>query len=294
MDEIQQLVKDLRTIQALKSGGGIHIKPENRGKFTETMKRTGKTAEELSHSKNELTRKRAQFALNARKWKHQEGGTIGLFQGKNYYKHSTIQDNSLLYYPYKFRNIIYLPEDETEREEEIIETPEEVTVSNPTPTRKTQNSTKRTYYRPTPQSREQWVRDLYQAYINAGASESLAHTLIAQDAIETAWGKKTVGNYNYGNIHTGSSWKGAVVNANDKDASGNAYRTGFRSYNNMDEYAADKLSLLTRLYGITNNDTPAIVKAKLEGANRNGYRYAEAGQSSLLATTASVARMFQS
>ena len=47
MDEIQQLVKDLRTIQALKSGGGIHIKPENRGKFTETMKRTGKTAEEL-------------------------------------------------------------------------------------------------------------------------------------------------------------------------------------------------------------------------------------------------------
>ena len=294
MDEIQQLVKDLRTIQALKSGGGIHIKPENRGKFTETMKRTGKTAEELSHSKNELTRKRAQFALNARKWKHQEGGTIGLFQGKNYYKHSTIQDNSLLYDPYKFRNIIYLPEDETEREEEITETPEEVTVSNPTPARKTQETTKRTYYRPTPQSREQWVKDLYQAYINAGASESLAHTLIAQDAIETAWGKKTVGNYNYGNIHAGSSWKGAVVNANDKDAFGNAYRTGFRSYNNMDEYAADKLSLLTRLYGITNSDTPTIVKAKLEGANRNGYRYAEAGQSSLLATTASVARMFQS
>ena len=183
---------------------------------------------------------------------------------------------------------------ETEREEEITETPEEVTVSNPTPTRKTQETTKRTYYKPTPQSREQWVRDLYQAYINAGASESLAHTLIAQDAIETAWGKKTVGNYNYGNIHAGSSWKGAVVNANDKDAFGNAYRTGFRSYNNMDEYAADKLSLLTRLYGITNSDTPTIVKAKLEGANRNGYRYAEAGQSSLLATTASVARMFQS
>lgn len=294
MDEIQQLVKDLRTIQALKSGGGIHIKPENRGKFTETMKRTGKTAEELSHSKNELTRKRAQFALNARKWKHQEGGTIGLFQGKNYYKHSTIQDNSPLYDLYKFRNIVYLPEDETEREEEIIETPEEVIVSNPTPTKKTTAPRNTTYYRPAYQGKEQWVKDLYQAYINAGASESLAHTLIAQDAIETAWGKKTVGNYNYGNIHTGSSWKGAVVNANDKDAYGNAYRTGFRSYNNMDEYAADKLSLLTRLYGITNNDTPAIVKAKLEGANRNGYRYAEAGQSSLLATTASVARMFQS
>ena len=48
--------------------GGIHIKPENRGKFTETMRRTGKTAEQLKHSSNPLTRKRATFAINARKW----------------------------------------------------------------------------------------------------------------------------------------------------------------------------------------------------------------------------------
>lgn len=47
--------------------GGIYIKPENRGKFTATMKRTRKTAQELLHSKNPLTRKRAQFALNSRK-----------------------------------------------------------------------------------------------------------------------------------------------------------------------------------------------------------------------------------
>ena len=49
---------------------GIYINPANRGKFNATKKRTGKTTEELSHSKNPLTRKRAQFALNARKWKH--------------------------------------------------------------------------------------------------------------------------------------------------------------------------------------------------------------------------------
>ena len=52
----------------LRDGGTIHINPANRGKFTATMKRTGKTAEELSHSSNPLTRKRAIFALNARKW----------------------------------------------------------------------------------------------------------------------------------------------------------------------------------------------------------------------------------
>ena len=57
---------------------GIHIKPENRGKFTETKKRTGKTTEELTHSKNPLTRKRAIFAQNAKKWKHFLGGS---FQG---------------------------------------------------------------------------------------------------------------------------------------------------------------------------------------------------------------------
>ena len=54
----------------------IHIKPENRGKFNATKKRTGKTTEQLSHSKNPLTRKRAIFALNAKKWKHAEGGEL--------------------------------------------------------------------------------------------------------------------------------------------------------------------------------------------------------------------------
>lgn len=52
------------------SGGPIHINPANRGKFNATMARTGKTAEELKHSPNPLTRKRATFAINARKWHH--------------------------------------------------------------------------------------------------------------------------------------------------------------------------------------------------------------------------------
>lgn len=56
--------------------GGIHIKPENKGKFTATKKKTGKSTEELTHSKNPLTRKRAIFAQNAKKWKHAEGGPV--------------------------------------------------------------------------------------------------------------------------------------------------------------------------------------------------------------------------
>lgn len=48
---------------------GIHINPKNRGKFNALKKRTGKTTEQLTHSKNPLTRKRAIFAQNAKKWK---------------------------------------------------------------------------------------------------------------------------------------------------------------------------------------------------------------------------------
>lgn len=46
----------------------IEIKPENKGKFTATKKRTGKSTEELTHSKNPVTKKRAIFARNAKKW----------------------------------------------------------------------------------------------------------------------------------------------------------------------------------------------------------------------------------
>lgn len=49
---------------------GIHIKKKNKGKFTATKKRTGKSTEELTHSKNPLTKKRAIFAKMAKRhWK---------------------------------------------------------------------------------------------------------------------------------------------------------------------------------------------------------------------------------
>ena len=54
-------------------GSGIHIKPENKGKFTATKKATGKSTEELTHSNNPITKKRAIFAQNAAKWKHEDG-----------------------------------------------------------------------------------------------------------------------------------------------------------------------------------------------------------------------------
>ncbi len=62
-------------VQSFKKGG-IHIKKENVGKFTATKKKTGKSTEQLKHSKNPLTRKRAVFAANVKKWHHKDGGSI--------------------------------------------------------------------------------------------------------------------------------------------------------------------------------------------------------------------------
>lgn len=59
-----------------KQGGTIHIKEKNKGKFTESAKRAGKSVQEhardvINNPKaTKLQKKRAQFALNAKKFKH--------------------------------------------------------------------------------------------------------------------------------------------------------------------------------------------------------------------------------
>lgn len=64
--ELHSLISE--SIKRALSEEGIHIKDENKGKFNATKERTGKSTEELTHSKNPLTRKRAIFAQNAKKW----------------------------------------------------------------------------------------------------------------------------------------------------------------------------------------------------------------------------------
>lgn len=67
-------------VQMLKNGSGIHIKKKNRGKFTDYCggKVTEACIQRGLRSSNPTTRKRANFARNARRWskKHQFGGII--------------------------------------------------------------------------------------------------------------------------------------------------------------------------------------------------------------------------
>ena len=68
---VEQLIK-----QHINTMSNIEINPKNKGKFTAKKKRSGKSTEELTHYKNPLTRKRAIFAQNAKKWNHKENEGI--------------------------------------------------------------------------------------------------------------------------------------------------------------------------------------------------------------------------
>ncbi len=70
--------KTLRSVEQFKKGNKIHIKKENRGKFTDYCggKVTSECIAKGKSSPNPAIRKRATFAANARKWKHQSGGQI--------------------------------------------------------------------------------------------------------------------------------------------------------------------------------------------------------------------------
>lgn len=63
--------------------GGIHIKKKNRGSFTRWCK--GKVTEECirrgKNSSNPAIRKKATFAANARRWKHENGGILKAQEG---------------------------------------------------------------------------------------------------------------------------------------------------------------------------------------------------------------------
>ena len=89
---IENVLKDLlkfKNVGLLPKGkSGIYIKKKNRGKFTEAAKRAGKSVQE--HAKDVLNdpnatplqKKRANFARNAKRWKHQEGGVLGKYADK--------------------------------------------------------------------------------------------------------------------------------------------------------------------------------------------------------------------
>ena len=164
-------------------------------------------------------------------------------------------------------------EDDTVEETPVVNKPIAEPVVNKPVVNNTANSTWNSPYK----DRSKWAADLTNAYKRAGiTNDNAIRMLVSQDALESAWGRSAQGKFNFGNLTTGAKWKGDYVTGNDKNAKGEAIKQKFRSYNSMDEYAADKVQFLKRLYDFDENDDINKFVAKLTGSNKGKRRYAEA------------------
>lgn len=184
---------------------------------------------------------------------------------------------------YNTEQALVVPEREDSKSDTVEETPvvaskpiAEPVVNKPVASKvvvDTANSTWSSPYK----DKSKWAADLTNAYKRAGiTNDNAIRMLVSQDALESAWGRSAQGKFNFGNLTTGAKWKGDYVNGNDKNAKGEAIKQKFRSYNSMDEYAADKVQFLKRLYDFDENDDINKFVAKLTGSNKGKRRYAEA------------------
>lgn len=184
---------------------------------------------------------------------------------------------------YNTEQALVVPEREDSKSDTVEETPAvaskpiaELVVNKPVASKvvvDTANSTWSSPYK----DRSKWAADLTNAYKRAGiTNDNAIRMLVSQDALESAWGRSAQGKFNFGNLTTGAKWQGDYVTGNDKNAKGEAIKQKFRSYNSMDEYAADKVQFLKRLYDFEENDDINKFVAKLTGSNKGKRRYAEA------------------
>lgn len=184
---------------------------------------------------------------------------------------------------YNTEQALVVPEREDSKSDTVEETPvvaskpiAEPVVNKPVASKvvvDTANSTWSSPYK----DRSKWMADLTNAYKRAGiTNDNAIRMLVSQDALESAWGRSAQGKFNFGNLTTGAKWQGDYVTGNDHDAAGNPIKQKFRSYNSMDEYAADKVQFLKRLYDFDENDDINKFVAKLTGSNKGKRRYAEA------------------
>lgn len=75
-DHVEIYKKGSKLLPKVKSGSKIHIKKENKGKFTKSAKAAGQSVQEHAKSvlndpnASPLQKKRANFARNAANWHH--------------------------------------------------------------------------------------------------------------------------------------------------------------------------------------------------------------------------------
>lgn len=166
---------------------------------------------------------------------------------------------------------------QTEQEEQKISSPKTQEIKYFfTPIEGQQSKASSKWISPYVRNKNKWIQDMTNAYKKAGLSDNAIKNLLAKNALESGWGKSAQGNYNFGNITTGSKWKGDYVKGKDKNAGGQTISQKFRAYKSIDDYVNDEIQFLTKLYDFDQNDTFDQFINKLQGQNSGKRFYAEA------------------
>ena len=114
-----------------------------------------------------------------------------------------------------------------------------------------------------------------QVLTSRGLNPSFARVLVAQDGLETNWGKSTIGNYNYGNI-TGSSGKNKVVSEYINGAWTTKSQT-FVNYDNVTDYINAKIDLLSKpRYDVFSHPVNEFAQRVKDGGYATAPNYVEA------------------
>lgn len=141
---------------------------------------------------------------------------------------------------------------------------------------KEQTESLKTWENPYKNNRNKWVSEITSAYKALGLNDNAIKNLIAKNALESGWGNSAQGDFNFGNITTGSNWSGRFVKGKDHNAAGQRISQKFRAYDSLEDYVKDEIQFLTRLYDFNQNDSFDTFINKLQGGNRGKRYYAEA------------------
>jgi len=302
MDRIESLKEE---ILLLRGGSKIHIKEKNRGKFTKSAKAAGEGVQEHAHkvlndpNATTLQKKRAQFAINAKKWahKHQSGGSIQGLVYTPFVPQESAETESKEFTAKDFWDAIkeslgVIGEDPNYPIEHVDinqkRATENITASadnKPKSTSTTKTSTKTgTGKQYSSAEKEVFKQELFNAYYNELTSRGLdsdsatefAKRFVTQDALESNWGQSSLSKvYNFGGIKDFSSNGGTqrdtveYINGVKK-----TMKQPFAVYNNLPEYIKAKLAVVSR-WDVLNHDPKEyftrIVSGKMKYATDPNY-----------------------
>lgn len=136
-------------------------------------------------------------------------------------------------------------------------------------------------------SKKDFVEKMKSGYervlIERGFDPNFARFLVAQDAIESGWGKKISGDFNFGGIKVDSKDKGkglgSLVNTTEFDKKTGTYVPivdEFRNFKNLDEYLNYKVSFLDRKrYKVFNGNPDEFIYRVVSGGYATDPEYGD-------------------